>query len=174
LQQNLQSLRQRAAVEALYELRRHPEPLVITMLATYCHMRGQDLTDTLVDLLLDIVHHIASKAEIRAEQQLIEELKRIAGKNRLLFRLTEAPPEHPDGIIKEVGVRISGRKRAKAPRPGEGIPIHRTRVSQKDANGDAQLLALPLRRLLLRLLDTLEFQSGNDRYRLILCALALC
>jgi hypothetical protein len=61
----LQSFRQRAAVEALYELRRHPEPLLTTLLAAYCHVRGQDLTDTLVDLLLEIVHHIVSKAETR-------------------------------------------------------------------------------------------------------------
>jgi hypothetical protein len=38
----LQDLRQRAAVEALYELRRHPEPLLITLLAGYCYVRGQD------------------------------------------------------------------------------------------------------------------------------------
>jgi len=77
----LQGYRQRAAVEALYELRHHPEPLLITLLAAYCYVRGQDLTDTLVDLLLDIVHHIATKAESRVEEQLIEELKRVAGKN---------------------------------------------------------------------------------------------
>jgi hypothetical protein len=98
----LQSFRQRAADEAPYELRRHPEPLLITLLAAYCHVRGQDLTDTLVDLLLEIAHHIASKAETRVEQQLIEELKRVAGKNGLLCRLAEAALEHPDGIIREV------------------------------------------------------------------------
>jgi hypothetical protein len=38
----LQDLRQRAAVEALYELRRHPEPLLITLLTGYCYVRGQD------------------------------------------------------------------------------------------------------------------------------------
>jgi len=39
--------------------------LLTTLLAAYCHVRGQDLTDTLVDLLLEIVHHIVSKAETR-------------------------------------------------------------------------------------------------------------
>jgi len=72
----LQAFRQRAAVEALYELRRHPEPLCITLLAAYCHVRGRDLTDTVADLLVDIVHHIGSKAETRVEEQLVEELKR--------------------------------------------------------------------------------------------------
>jgi len=108
----LQSFRQRAADEAPYELRRHPEPLLITLLAAYCHVRGQDLTDTLVDLLLEIVHHIASKAETRVEQQLIEELKRVAGKNGLLCRLAEAALEHPDGIIKGFG-RIGTKSNAK-------------------------------------------------------------
>jgi len=54
----LQSFRQRAAVEAPYEFRRHPEPLLITLLAAYCHVRGQDLTDTLVELLLELRHEI--------------------------------------------------------------------------------------------------------------------
>src|SRR5205085_5871662 len=95
----LQAFRQRAAVEALYELRRHPEPLLMTLLAAYCHVRGQDLTDTVVDLLVDIVHHIGSKAESRVEEQLIEELKRVAGKNGLLYRLAEAALENPEGVI---------------------------------------------------------------------------
>ena len=49
--------------EAPYELRRHLEPLRLTLLAAFCHSRSRELTDTLVDLLLDLIHRIGAKAE---------------------------------------------------------------------------------------------------------------
>jgi hypothetical protein len=63
-------------------------------------VRGRDLTDTVADLLVDIVHHIGSKAETRVEEQLVEELKRVAGKNGLLYNLAEVALNHPEGVIK--------------------------------------------------------------------------
>jgi TnpA family transposase len=167
----LQSFRQRAAVEALYELRRHPEPLLTTLLAAYCHVRGQDLTDTLVDLLLEIVHHIVSKAETRVEQQLIEELKRVAGKNGLLFRLAEAALEHPDGVIKEVVYPVVSEQKLRdlVKEFKSTGPAYRKQIQTVMRNSWRS----HYRRLLPRLLDTLEFQSNNDTYRPIIHALAL-
>ena len=74
----------------------------LTLLAAYCHLRGQEITDNLVDLLINTVHRIGAKAEERIERELIEDLKRVAGKNNLLFQLAEATLEHPDGIVREV------------------------------------------------------------------------
>jgi hypothetical protein len=48
--------RQRAVVEESYELRRHPASLRLTLLAAFSVLRMQEITDTLVDLLLEIVH----------------------------------------------------------------------------------------------------------------------
>ncbi len=167
----LQSYRQRAAVEALYELRRHPEPLLMTLLAAYCHVRGQDLTDTLVDLLLDIVHHIASKAESRVEEQLIEELKRVAGKNGLLFRLAEAALDHPDGVIKEVVYPVvSEEKLRDLVKEFKSMgPAYRKQVQTVMRNSWRS----HYRRLLPRLLATLEFRSNNDAHRPVIDALHL-
>jgi hypothetical protein len=78
----------RTSAEDPYELRRHP-PLQATLLAAYCHLRGYEITDNLVDLLIDT-------------GELIEDLKRVAGKNNLLFQLAEATLTHPDGIGREV------------------------------------------------------------------------
>ncbi len=167
----LQSYRQRAAVEALYELRRHPEPLLMTLLAVYCYVRGQDLTDTLVDLLLDIVHHIAIKAESRVEEQLIEELKRVAGKNGLLFRLAEAALDHPDGVIKEVVYPVVSEEKLRdlVKEFQSTGPAYRKQVQTVMRNSWRS----HYRRLLPRLLDTLEFRSNNDAHRPVIDALAL-
>ena len=61
----LKSYRQRMSAEEPYELRRHALALRATLLAAYCHLRGQEITDNLVDLLIDTVHRIGAKAEER-------------------------------------------------------------------------------------------------------------
>jgi hypothetical protein len=98
----LQQYRQRAAVENIYELRRHPAPLRHALIAAYCWLRAQEITDNLVELLLQVVHRLGATAERRVERELIGELKRVAGKNTLLCQLAETALAHPDGIIREV------------------------------------------------------------------------
>jgi Domain of unknown function (DUF4158) len=80
----VQAYRDRAAVEAPYELRRHPEPLRLSLLAAFCHLRSRELTDTLVDLLLDLIHRIGAKAERKVEKELLDDLKRVHGKTGML------------------------------------------------------------------------------------------
>ena len=94
--------RQRAVVEEPYELRRHPASLRLTLLAAFSVLRMQEITDTLVDLLLEIVHRLELKAERKADKELLEDLKRVTGKNNLLFQLARAALEHPEGIVKDV------------------------------------------------------------------------
>ena len=55
--------RQRAATETLYELRRHPDATRYTLLAAFCLQRTAEVTDSLVDLLLLVVHRIGARAD---------------------------------------------------------------------------------------------------------------
>ena len=98
----LQAYRHRAAVEAPYELRRHAEPLRMTLLAAFCLLRGRELTDILVDLLLELVHRIGAKAERKVEKELLDDLKRVHGKTGMLYRLAEATLAQPTGVVQEV------------------------------------------------------------------------
>jgi hypothetical protein len=63
--------RQRLMVEEPFELRRHPHPLRLTLLAAFCVLRSQELTDTLVDVLLQLGHPVATDtaAELRTEEK---------------------------------------------------------------------------------------------------------
>jgi hypothetical protein len=45
--QELERYRQRVAVKASFELRRHPEPLRLTWLAAFAYVRGRAITDSL-------------------------------------------------------------------------------------------------------------------------------
>jgi TnpA family transposase len=98
----LESYRNRIAVEELQEVRRHPDPIRFTLLAAYCWRRRQEIVDTLVELLLDIAHHLSTKAERRVEKAFVKDIKKVSGKTNLLFRLAEAAVDKPDGTIREV------------------------------------------------------------------------
>jgi hypothetical protein len=53
--------RQRVTVEAPHELRRHPEPARNTWLAAFAYLRTRAITDGLVDLLIETIHHIGAR-----------------------------------------------------------------------------------------------------------------
>ena len=98
----LRDWRQQVAVEELFELRRHPDTTRLALLTAYCLVRQQELTDTLVDILLDMVHRIGSRAEERVEKKLKTDVRRVNGKQTLLFRLAEAAVARPEGTIRDV------------------------------------------------------------------------
>jgi Domain of unknown function (DUF4158) len=76
--------RQRAAAEPPRELRRHPEAVRYILLAAFCWQRRQEVIDGLIDLLLLIVHKIGAKAEKHVTKELLEEVRRVEGKERIL------------------------------------------------------------------------------------------
>ena len=110
LPHELERYRRRVAVEAPYELRRHPEAARLTWLAAFVHLRGRTLTDDLVDLLIETIHHIGARAERRVDRELLDDLKRVTGKQNLLFELAGAALEQPDGIVREVVFPVVGEQ----------------------------------------------------------------
>jgi len=54
--------RQRAAVENAYEIRRHPASLRYSLIAAYCWLRAQEITDDLIESLIQIIHRIGATA----------------------------------------------------------------------------------------------------------------
>jgi len=167
----LQGYKQRASVEEPYELRRHPPPLRFTLIAAFCYLRIQEISDTLVDVLLEIVHRIGVRAERKVEKEILEDFKKVTGKSSLLFRLAEATLEKPDGIVKDVVYPIVPEptlrdlvKEWKANGPG-----YRRKVTVLMRNS----YRLHYRRMIPKLLKTLEFCSNNDTHRPVISALEL-
>jgi TnpA family transposase len=96
------SLKKRASVEDPYELERHPTPLRMTLLAAFSIVRGGQVTDNLVDQLIEIIHKIGVKAEQRLDKQLRSDLKRTYGKFKLLYEIAVASTANPEGKVKDV------------------------------------------------------------------------
>jgi len=65
-------------------------------------MRLREVTDGLVELLIQIVHKIGARSEKKIEKVLLEDFKKVSGKNGLLFRVAEAALSDPDGPVREV------------------------------------------------------------------------
>ena len=78
------------------DLRAAPRTVRLSLLAALCWVRSAEITDALVDLLIGLVHKINARADRRVERELIDELRRVRGKEAILFRLAEAAVEHPD------------------------------------------------------------------------------
>lgn len=98
----VEQFRQRAAVEIPSKLRRRPSPIRYTLLAAFCLIRKTEITDDLVECLIQIVHKMGTKAERKIYKERLEDLMRVTGKTNLLFRIAEVALNHPDGSIKEV------------------------------------------------------------------------
>ncbi len=169
--QDLEACRQRVAVEAPHELRRHPDTARHVWLAAYVHLRGRAVTDTLVDLLIETVHHIGARAESRVEQELLDDLKRVGGKQDLLFNLANAAVEKPDGTVREVVFPVVGEqtlrnlvRESKATGPTYRTTLRATIRSSYRGH---------YRRAVLDLLAALDFWSNNDVHRPVIQALGL-
>lgn len=168
---DLERCRRRVSVEAPYELRRHPEAARLTWLAAFVHLRVGTLTDDLVDLLIETIHTIGARAERKVERELLEDLKRVTGKQNLLFALAEATLAEPDGVVRDVVFPVVGEqtlqdlvKEWKATGPTYRLTLRA--VIRNSYRGH-------YRRMVPRLLAALDFRSNNDRHRPVMEALEL-
>ena len=163
--------RQRAATESPYDIRRHPPAIRYTLMAAFCNQRSQEITDNLIELLIQIIHRLDSRAEKRINQQLIDEFKKVSGKTGLLFRIAEVAIAEPSGVIEQVIFPVVSQQTLKnlvAEYKATGT-AYRRRVH----NVLRASFAGHYRRMIPQLLEMLEFRSNNDIHRPVIEALEL-
>jgi TnpA family transposase len=102
--------KRRIAVEDLSEIRRHPPQVRYSLLAAFCTVRSEEITDTLVELLISIIHKMGSRAKHIVNKEVIKDIKRVQGKNRLLYEVASASLESPDGTVRKVIYPIAGEQ----------------------------------------------------------------
>jgi Domain of unknown function (DUF4158) len=168
---DLERCRRRVAVEAPHELRRHPNAARITWLAAFVYLRARSLTDDLVDLLIETIHHIGARAERKVERELLADLKRVGGKQNLLFELADATLAQPDGVVRDVVFPVVGEEtlRDLVKEWKATGPTYRTTLRTVIRNSYQG----HYRRMVPKLLAALEFRSNNERHRPVMQALEL-
>ncbi|MDD3582041.1 MAG: DUF4158 domain-containing protein, partial [Desulfobacca sp.] len=93
----------RAAVEEPFELRRHAGPLKTTLMAAFLHRRTEDLTDHLLDLLVETVHKIGKGAVKKIDSSIERTLqKKASGKISKLYQIAKASIDEPKGVVEDV------------------------------------------------------------------------
>ncbi|MCJ7841948.1 Tn3 family transposase [Lederbergia sp. NSJ-179] len=83
-------------------MRRHPPEIRYTLLSSFFWIRRAEITDGLIELLIQIIHRINVRAERKVDKELIHNLRKVNGKNNLLFQMAEQALDNPDGIIRDV------------------------------------------------------------------------
>jgi hypothetical protein len=170
LPHELERYRRRVAVEAPYDLRRHPEPARLTWLAAFGYLHARTLTDDLVDLLIETIHHIGARAERRVDRELLDDLKRVSGKHNLLFDLAGAVLEQPDGIVRDVVFPVVSEQTLRdLVREAKATGSYRTTLRTVIRNSYKG----HYRRMVPEILQRLQFRSNNAHHRPIIQALDL-
>ncbi len=101
---------QRASTEYPNELRQHQPAVRYTLMAAFCLQRSQEIIDNLIELLIQIIHRIGTRAERRINQELVNDFKAVTGKTNLLFRIAEVAVAEPNGIIEKVIYPVVSQK----------------------------------------------------------------
>jgi hypothetical protein len=82
--------RTRATTQYPSDLQIMARSMRLTLLAALCWLRAAEITDSLVDLLIQLMHRINTRAEQQVKRETVAELRRVVIKEGILFKLAEA------------------------------------------------------------------------------------
>ncbi|MFE5560211.1 Tn3 family transposase [Streptomyces sp. NPDC056544] len=153
------------------DLRDISEDVRITLLAVLCSSRQSEITDALVELLVALVHKINARAERRVEKQLTAELKKVRGKEGILFKLAVAAVGKPDEIVRRALFPVVGEKTLRElvaeAKATEKVFKAKVRTTLRSSYSSYYRQMLP------PLLKTLGVKCNNTAYRPVMDALKL-
>ncbi|EKD45552.1 MAG: hypothetical protein ACD_69C00237G0002, partial [uncultured bacterium] len=71
------------------------------MMAIFCYVRSQLLTDNLADLFLQLIHKVKTSASKYIDKTILSDVKKVNGKFDILHKLADTSAKYPSGVIKE-------------------------------------------------------------------------
>ena len=167
----LKEYKQRVSSELLGEIRRHPDDVKYSLLVIFFWMRSREITDNLIELLISIIHKIDSKAVKKVEREILNDIKKVHGKYNILRQIAELSLDNPDGTIKDIIFTAFNEELLKDLikdlKMNGGVFKKRVYTVMKNS------YSRHYRRMLPKLLDTLEFKSNNEIYKPVLDALEI-
>lgn len=165
----LEAFRKRIAGETVWEVRRHPEVVQTALVATFCWLTQQRLSDDLIELLIALIRKISTRAEKKIQASLVKEIH-VQGKRQLFSRVASLLIANPDRRIREVVFPVVSEE------------VLQAVVREADTNGSSyeqQVHSVVrssyqhhYRRMLQIVVEALEFHASNPRHRAVVEALA--
>lgn len=167
----LKNLRDRARGEKASLMRRHPPAIRYTLLAALLVAREMEVTDNIVNIFLQLIRRIGKKADSALERELVQDIQRVYGKSRILYRVAKAATGNPDGTIRDVIF----------PEVKEDV-LFRLIEEFQDTESSYEVsrvwqmkrkYSVHYRRMMKPVMDTLVFRSNNPAHRPLLSGVEL-
>lgn len=167
----LQKYRLRATSEDKTEVSRHNETVRYTLLSAFFWLKIRELHDSLVELLITLIHKIDGRAEKKVKMELILEVKKVFGKNKILVHLLESALQNPNGIIKDTLFSVASPEIV-----GDIVKelkyknsIYQEKVHWRIRNSYSS----SYRSAVTNILQTLQFKSNNHLHQPVIQAIDL-
>ncbi|CAA7197404.1 hypothetical protein CHRY9293_03463 [Chryseobacterium potabilaquae] len=162
-------MRSKALSETAWEIKRHPPTIRYALMSVFFYTKQSEIIDGLIELLIQIIHRLSVKAEKKVFKILMQDFRKVYGKNTLLGRIAEASLNNPDSPVREVVYPIAGVqtlsnlvKEYKSSGKGYQKDVHRNIRSSYGSH---------YRRMVPKILGSITFCSNNIMHQPILDAL---
>lgn len=167
----LELLRDRAAPEGAYQMKRHPKNYKYALLAALLYFRSMELIDNIIDIFLQLIRRIEKKADRKLERDLIGSIKAVYKKKEFLYKMAKAITENPHGTVENVifpvvGVEILNQIVAEY--EGRELNYENTQTAEKKKRYTGSY-----RRMMKPVLDILIFKTSNPTRQPLLEGIAL-
>ncbi|KTD53859.1 Tn3 family transposase [Legionella sp. PATHC038] len=140
-------------------------------LMIHCHTRKENVIDKTIDMFNRIIRNVIHKSEKRVVRKLINDVKKVYGKDTILFNIAEVCLEQPDATIRDKIFPIVGQDKLKniIDEYKKKGPKYQSLLHQQIRSSYATYY----RRMVQPLLENIVFRSNNSEHQPILDALAL-
>jgi len=156
--------------ETVWHVRRHPDPMKYTLIGLFGWYRQREITDVLVDLLIQVIHKLNVRAEKKVVKEFVRDIRRVHGKGRLLARIAEVSLEKPEETIRKGIYPLASEEKLK-----DLVKEYKASGSEYDIHVQTYLRDSykgHYRKMLPSILKTLTFRSNNDHHQPVIKAIA--
>lgn len=167
----LKLLRERAAPEGSYQMKRHPENFRYALLTILLHFRRMELTDNIIDIFLDLTRRIEKKADKSLERDLVHSIQTVYRKRELLYKIAKASTQNPRGSVEDVLFPAVGKEildQIVEEYEGRELRYENTQAEEKKNK-----YRRSYRKMMKPVLDTLVFRATNPVRRPLVESIAL-
>ncbi|RNB78268.1 hypothetical protein [Brevibacillus panacihumi] len=141
------------------------------MMAAFFWLRSMEITDNLIELLIQIVHRIGVRAERKVEKEILNDLRKLSNKYGILFNMAQSAVSNPEGVLRDVIIPVVNEQtlRDLIKEIKHTGPAYREKINTiiRASYGSHY------RRMVPEILGILEFRSNNEVHRPVIRALEL-